>query len=209
MKKLAILLMLSGFLAPNLAEAVLIKEVNRVSGQSGWSPFIGYFNGETDPIKSIPEDLQKEAFAYSDSCITYTSIPKNLIGSEYVRTFCSDGVRWERDVTYNFKLTEDSLVWAAVSSEYEAEFLTLGQVVLKNSGTYFRIRDSPKYAIYSDYLKSGEYKFGSYPKDGFYTFGATIPEPNALLLSCIGIVIIGWVRGKFLVSFGQEEKNSK
>lgn len=206
MKK--ILTFLITLVLTNSASALLITNVDRTHGQKGFKPPIGFFTGETDPLKSDKGGLQIGSLAYSDELYYWTNMPKNISRSEYVRTFNEDGNKCEKDVTYNFTLTEDAIVWIAIDSINSTtsqhscinDLITLWGYDFQNTYTHLTLSNKSKYNIYASNFISGKYKFGALPtRENFYTFGVsaqTIPSPKGIVLTSIGTLIVTWIRRK-------------
>lgn len=192
------------------ASAAAIVAVVRANGQSGERTPVGVFDGHTAPLP-WPEGGLRDGtgtgtpYVYSDREFWWVNTPGPLFGSEYVRTFNSDKVTDELDVTYTVTLSRPATVWIAIdlraitSSSWGAScpwsgapgslqpvadwvtgaFAPAGTFM--DTGLSLGIRESSSTlrtaGVFSAALAAGTYVFGAMPNNSIpmYTIGV-MPE---------------------------------
>lgn len=202
--------MSTAFVMSGGVSASVISSVVRANGQPGERSPIGVFDGDTAPLPQPEGGLRdgtgtETPYVYSDRTFWWANTPAALFGAEYVRTFNSDKVTDELDVTYTVTLSQAATVWIAidvraitsatwgVTCPWSGAPGSLGPVVdwvtgaiapagtFTDTGLFLGVRESSSTlrtsGVFSAELGAGTYVFGAMPNNSIpmYTLGV-MPE---------------------------------
>lgn len=211
MKKLFLLFVVVGLVVSvcNVAPASLITSVVRSNGTSGDRDPIGVFDGSTQCLATEAGGLKDGNIVFSDRTYPWASVPAELIGAEYVRTFNTDkGGTGSDTATYDVTistaaivaitvddrwLTEDAIALQTIADQTTAAFAAAGKFTDTGLDLFIREKDDGSQDrhmnVFAALLGPGTYTFGPLQSNkNHFTIGA-IPEPATIALLGLGALI--------------------
>jgi len=201
-KSLPVVLVALVALAP-MVGAGIIQSVDRSGGVSGNRAPIGSYNGDTDPLPNQAGGLAAGNYMFSDREYSFTFVPVEFDGLEYIRTFNSD--KDGNGVDYAVAIDHPGLIEVLVTVDDRfgnpqgvidgivSDFAAAGSFTDTGLNILLGEPNGPNQSVYSAFLERGTYHFGDEPSgNNFYTIAARpaqgegIPEPTTIALLALG-----------------------
>ena len=205
--KIMIFLVAVMFALSSVASAAIITSAVRSNGTSGNRSPIGVFNGNTQPLVSAG-GLADGLHVFSDRDYPWASVPIDLVGADYVRTFNTDKSGAGSDtVAYDVTISIGAMVAVTIDDRWFSDdgiplqtkvdeivsaFAAPGTFTDTGLDLYIREDMTEPYendrqmSVFAATLPAGTYTFGPSQSDkNFYSIGA-IPEPATIALLGFG-----------------------
>jgi hypothetical protein len=151
----------------------IITSVVRANGESDNRAPVGQYNGSTPPLPTQAGDLINGNLCFSDRTYTWTKMPEQLLGAEYIRTFNSD--KHSSTVTYTVTTSRKATVMIAVDdrindlkgavNQATARFAPVGMFEHTVLNLYIHENASTDrpLSVFSAELPAGTYVFSAMP----------------------------------------------
>ena len=172
---------LSGSTPP--VQGSIITSVLRSNGESDNRAPVGQYNGSTPPLPTEAGGLINGNLCFSDRTYTWTKMPEQLLGAEYVRTFNSD--KHSTTVTYTVTTSRTATFMIAVDdrindlkgavNQATARFAPVGMFehTVLNLYSHENASTDRPLSVFTAELPAGTYVFSAMPSGhNFYIIAA-------------------------------------